>query len=134
GLPARATRPGGLGPAADDLGDAAERRSTQFGGPLAWLVVLEVAAAARLAMIALTARYQSPWPWEVEVMSRALVETGTLGFDWFGRTQVQPSAFLPPVYPLFVAMLMWIGGGEYTLALRLAQGVVSVVAVALLVL
>jgi len=99
-----------------------------------WVLVLGAAVAVRLALIVLTAGYQAPWPWEVEVMSRALVESGTLGFNWFGRTPIEPSAFLPPVYPLFVAATMWLGGAQYVLALRLAQLVVSTIGVGVLVL
>jgi 4-amino-4-deoxy-L-arabinose transferase-like glycosyltransferase len=109
-------------------------RSSLAASAVAWVLVLGVAIAARLALILLTAGYQAPWPWEVEVMSRALVETGMLGFNWFGRTPIEPSAFLPPVYPLFVAGAMWLGGAQYVLALRLAQLVVSTIGVAVLVL
>ncbi|HEV8635546.1 MAG TPA: glycosyltransferase family 39 protein [Chloroflexota bacterium] len=99
--------------------------------PLAALVGL--ALLPRLVLHWVVADYRAPWPWEVEVMSRALVEHGTLAYDWFGRTPLRPSAFLPPVYPLVVAAAMWTDGADHQATLRVWQIVLSTVSVVLVV-
>lgn len=104
-----------------------------WGRRRAWLVLLAVALAVRLAVVLAAADYRSPWLWEAEIVARALVTEGIFGFDWFGRTPPRPSAFLPPVYPAFVAASMWVGGEGYRMVLHVSQALLSVVSVALIV-
>src|SRR5438094_5339553 len=115
--------------------------ATGAGGPvvpgraraLALAALLACALLVRLAVLWAVSGYQSPWPWEVEIMSQSLVRDGTLAFTWFGRTEPRPRAFLPPVYPLVVAAAMWLGGEHYALLLQLGQAVLSTASVGLLV-
>ena len=100
---------------------------------LAAVALLGLALLVRLLAFAVTADYRDPWLWEVEVMALSLVERGSLAYDFYGLTPLLPTAFLPPVYPLFVAAVRWLGGEDYAGLLRLAQILLSTASVALLV-
>ena len=100
---------------------------------LGWVALLGLALIARLVAFAVIAEYRSPWPWEVEVMARSLVERGSLAYDFYQLTPLLPTAFLPPVYPLFVAAALRLGGEQYGTVLQLAQVLLSTASVALLV-
>jgi 4-amino-4-deoxy-L-arabinose transferase-like glycosyltransferase len=101
------------------------RPADSVGRLVPFAALLGVALVPRLLLHWLVIDYRPPWPWEVEVMARSLVENGTLAYDWFGRTPLRPTAFLPPVYPLVVAASMWVGGADHQATLRIWQIVLS---------
>lgn len=103
------------------------------GARLPWILLIGLAIATRLAALRFVSNYAQPWPWEAEVMAKYLVEQGTLAYDFYELTPPRPTAFLPPIYPLFIAAIRWIAGPEYGFALQIAQIILSVVAVALIV-
>lgn len=100
---------------------------------IGWAALIGLALAARLAAHLVIGDYRPPWPWEVEVMANSLVERGVLAYDFYGLTELRPTAFLPPVYPFFVAAVRWLAGPDFATALRLAQIAVSTASVVLVV-
>lgn len=103
------------------------------GGRLPWILLVALAIGTRLLALRFVSDYAQPWPWEAEVMAQHLVEQGTLAYDFYGLTPPRPTAFLPPVYPLFIAAIRWVAGPGYSPALQVAQLVLSVASVALIV-
>ncbi len=56
-----------------------------------------------------------PWNYEYEEIANNLVAGGGYAYSFYGLTPVRPTSFLPPVYPLFLALARkWTSQGDQT--------------------
>jgi len=50
------------------------------------------------------------WDYEYEAIADNLVKHGTYAYSFYGLGPLRPTSFMPPVYPLFLALLRWCTG------------------------
>ena len=81
--------------------------------PLA--IILGIGVALRVLAAMLIGSAHVPWELEFEEIARNLVTHGTYSFSFYGLSPLQPSSFIPPVYPLFLASarLLWPSNGAW---------------------
>jgi len=91
-----------------------------------WLALIVVLGLLlRLAAALLFDPDQSPITFEYGTISRSLVDTGVYGFDLYGYEELHESSFMPPIYPLVLAITMALAGSRFFMVLRLIQVFVS---------
>ena len=97
-------------------------------------LIVGVALAIRVGAVLYLGDFGPPWDEDWEVIARTLVEKGYFGLDpnsLYGPNPRLITAFIPPVYPVFLALMRALAGPWAWLATRLAQAGLSTLAVAL---
>jgi 4-amino-4-deoxy-L-arabinose transferase-like glycosyltransferase len=91
-----------------------------------WLViVLVIGTVFRIGVLIFVGKARVPWQLEFEEIANNLVEHGQYYFSFYGMTEMHPTSFIPPIYPLFLALarLLWSANGD--LLVKLIQIVAS---------
>ncbi len=100
-----------------------------------WLVAIAgLALVVRLAAIAYSGDFQPPFEQEWESIARTIVQHGFFGMELnndYGSNTLKVTSFIPPLYPLLLAGLAKLFGGQGWLAIRLLQAVLSTLSVLL---
>jgi hypothetical protein len=78
-------------------------------------LILVVGVALRVLAVIVIGSSRLPWELEFEEIARNLVQHGTYSFSFYGLLPNQPSSFIPPVYPLFLASAwsLWPTNGDW---------------------
>jgi 4-amino-4-deoxy-L-arabinose transferase-like glycosyltransferase len=98
-------------------------------------VIAAAALAVRLAAVLYLGNFRPPWLEDWDLIAQSLVQTGSFGLDQVSLWGANPghvTAFIPPAYPAFLALLTIIFGSEAWLATRLVQAMVSTLSVVLI--
>jgi 4-amino-4-deoxy-L-arabinose transferase-like glycosyltransferase len=66
-------------------------------------LILVLGIVLRVLAAMLIGGSRVPWELEFEEIARNLVQHGTYSFSFYGLSSNQPSSFIPPIYPLFLA-------------------------------
>ena len=96
--------------------------------------IAATALAVRLAAVLYLGNFRPPWLEDWDLIAQSLVQTGSYGLDQVSLWGANPghvTAFIPPVYPAFLALMTILFGSEAWLAVRLIQAVVSTLAAVL---
>jgi 4-amino-4-deoxy-L-arabinose transferase-like glycosyltransferase len=96
--------------------------------------IAATALVVRLTAVFYLGNFRPPWMEDWDLIAQALVQTGSYGLDQVSLWGANPghlTAFIPPMYPAFLALQTILFGGEAWLATRLVQAMVSVLAVLL---
>ncbi len=95
-------------------------------------LILGLALVLRLGAILALGDFSADWWFDWELIAKTLVEHGYFGADkisLYGPHPAGVTSFIPPVYPFFLAAMMFLFAGRAWLAIRLVQAGVSVLAV-----
>lgn len=78
-------------------------------------LILTVGVALRVLVVIFVGSSRVPWELEFEEIARNLVQHGTYSFSFYGLSPNQPTSFIPPVYPLFLASArsLWPANGDW---------------------
>jgi 4-amino-4-deoxy-L-arabinose transferase-like glycosyltransferase len=93
------------------------------------LLIVGLALVVRLAAARVVGDSRVPWNYEYEEIARNLLTTGHYAWNFYGLTQAQPTAFIPPVYPLLLALAGWIRVTWALTAIQILLSLGTVVAV-----
>jgi 4-amino-4-deoxy-L-arabinose transferase-like glycosyltransferase len=86
------------------------------------LLIVGLALVVRLAAARVVGDARVPWSYEYEEIARNLLTTGHYAWNFYGLTPTQPTAFIPPLYPLLLAFAGWL---RVTWALQAIQILLS---------
>ncbi len=78
------------------------------------IVILLLAGALRVLAVLLVQEARVSWQYEYEEIAHHLAERGEFAYSFYGLSEVRPSSFQPPIYPLFLAGLLKLGQGSLT--------------------
>ncbi|MCX6071468.1 MAG: hypothetical protein NTU91_11535 [Chloroflexi bacterium] len=70
-----------------------------------------------------------PWNYEYEEIARSLLTAGRYAWDFYGLAPAQPTAFIPPLYPLLLAFAGWLRAAWALQAIQILLSLGTVVAV-----
>jgi len=119
-----------------------ENRYTALPSPSSWFssfsasqllaIILGLAFVLRVGAVLALGNVSADWWFDWEVIAKTIVEHGYFGADKISLYGVHPAgvtSFIPPVYPYFLAAMMFLFAGHAWFVIRLVQAVVSVLAV-----
>lgn len=102
----------------------------RFNSHYIWLLTI-VGLAIRVTAVFMFNDYRDPLTAEYGIVARNLVEgKGFVGGGWFGPEM--PTALNTPIYPLFLAAWLWLGGSLPFLWVEICQALLSALVIYLI--
>lgn len=92
------------------------------------IFILILALGIRLIAFFFLQGSRVPWSYEYEEIAANLIQHGQYAFSFYGLTSPQPSSFLPPTYPLLLALsrMLFNTNVSFIILLQIALSVLNV--------